>query len=216
MYIFVIGGVISSMRVISSSIRALLKWGSYFPLTFNELTHIVCTNLCRLSFLHLGFRVRSSELFGSFYLKKFNTCDWRLQWKTDHTKTIQKKVDPLVHFCYAMSLFKLILWICTFYLFFKCLLLFCTTKLYVNCWITLLTIFAGISWGCGCCWYVFNDLFSLQLPAQEKDVVPVLSAKTLLATIAHLFSHIWRNLRLFPIFSLPWLLLVCRKLLKIT
>ena len=168
MYIFVIGGVISSMRVISSSIRALLKWGSYFPLTFNELTHIVCTNLCRLPFLHLGFHVRSSESFGSFYLKKFNTCDWRLQWKTDHTKIIQKKVDPLVHFCYAMSLFKLILWICTFYLIFKCLLLFCTTKLYVNCWITLLAIFAGISWGCGCCWYMFNDLFFITTTSTRK------------------------------------------------
>ena len=133
MYIFVIGGVISSMRVISSSIRALLKWGSYFPLTFNELTHIVCTNLCRLPFLHLGFRVRSSELFGSFYLKKFNTCDWRLQWKTDHTKIIQKKVDPLVHFCYAMSLFKLILWICTFYLFLNA---FCCFVL-LNCMLTV-------------------------------------------------------------------------------
>jgi len=105
--------------------------------TFNELTHIVCTHLCRLRFLHLGFHVRSSEYIWLILLKKFSTCDWRLQWKTDHTKIIQKKVDLLVHFCYAMWLFKLILWICTLYLFFKCLLLFCITKLYVFVFIYL-------------------------------------------------------------------------------
>lgn len=75
MYIFVTGGVISSMGAISSSIRALLKGvglhitliivDSYLFSTFNEPTHIVCT-MCRLPFLDLGFHVRSSELFGSF------------------------------------------------------------------------------------------------------------------------------------------------------
>ena len=55
MYIFVTGGVISSMGAISSSIRALLKGvgfhitliivDSYLFSTSNELTHIFC-NIC--------------------------------------------------------------------------------------------------------------------------------------------------------------------------